>query len=88
MTNHEYVIMNNQPTPGRSWALGHHFPEKTGKNIVFRTKMKLPEFSAGSSGSAGSARSTGSGAETVAQTLPSTRAGGQDDVSSQANSLK
>ena len=46
------------------------------------TKSSLQAFSAGSIGS------TGNGSAAAVRNLPSSRAGGQDDVSSQANSLK
>ena len=46
------------------------------------------EFIPGFPGSTQSTQSSGSGSGGAVQDLPSSRAGGQDDVSSQANSLK
>ena len=51
-------------------------------------KIKPPGTRSGSTGSTGSSGSSGSGAKTRGMDPQCTRARGQDDVSSQANSLK
>ena len=56
-----------------------------GKSSVSRRRNPSLAHARQSTGSSGS---TGLVSSSAAQTLPSTRAGGQDDVSSQANSLK